>query len=621
MDRGLDLLPRQLSRAFERFARAHRLGLYWRAVGASPRHRLRVLPFLLAVGGCGPSTLFISTSELPEGADWIAVVALSSDGRFLRASGLSRIEDGPLELPGEPLEPKGRAVVLGFAESELNGRVESEETRRKLPLRVATEIEAALPEPLWQVGRAADEEALAVERPRLPFTSDALIPCPPVGSPGSPGVFQIDCATAPCVPNVVQRGCHLELDFRSECGAGRVRGRLDARAGFAPEATSEWFGACAPTPAAPGAFFSLDCREGGERKCGIQGRPAANSDAVSMESLTLVPGAPERASPEDPERLGGSIIPLGEDQLVLFGPPGGGCPAGGPRTLYFVSRPDFSVAGTATVTDCLRHLGLDPVTGGLIGISLSPLAWVRLDTSGRVTERRPIALQHPHVTPAPLAVAYHPASRRWATSFGEPQRDDRRHVEYVSFDADTLARSGGLVVDRPRAEFLAVAWGEVVVLDDDREALRFVTMPDFEDRRAVILAPETERKNHVRLAFFPSIDRVLIRVAGRSRSIVQVDRQGAVSRAFNFETTSLPYSFALAPWDAQGGVLVGLVDDDLQGSGYLSLLRPYTAQFEPGLMRVEGDGPYDLYSDEREPYVYVILRRTGRLLRVRATAD
>lgn len=577
----------------------------------------------LAATACRSDTLFISSLDLPTEGDWLLLATLDASGRFVRASGLAPSREGALRLEGEPLEPDDQLVVMGFREAELEGRVAADEASRALPFRVASERDPILPRPAWQVGRAVVGAVLEPVNTTLALTSEAMLPCPELGASGAPAVFQTDCATAPCVPNVVQDGCRAELDFRSECGAGRVRGRLDARGGLEPALEDEWFGTCAAAEPEPGSPFRLECTKGAERRCEVQGRIVPTSPRVAWDTLRVVPEAPDTTSSADPERLAGAIVPLGEDTLLLFGPPRGSCSSGAPQRLYFIDRGRFSVVRTATVGDCLVHLGPDPspsTTGspGLLAIGVDPLAWVRMDAAGRVVDRQAISLEHQAPSLVPLSVVYHPGTHRLVASFGAPDRDDRRFVEYLSFDADTLAAGGQLLGDGPRAELLGVAWGELVILDDDREALRFVSPLDFTDGRSITLSLEMERRNYVRIGFFPSLDQIAIRVSGRFRSLVLVGRDARPRRAFSFETTSFPYAYAPTPWDSGQSLLMGFYENTgLAPSGYLSLLRPETAQFEPGLTRLEVDTPDDMYSDDRDAYVYVLQRRSGRLLRVR----
>lgn len=573
---------------------------------------------LFPCSACSSDLFFIPSDDLPDEADWWAVVALDSAGLLLRASGLSSARDPTLRVDVEPLAASDRVLVLGFRSSELQGLVDldSLDTLSR-PLRFATEFEPILPEASWQFARAVGEDGLTPDATQLSLTSEASRPCPDVGSAGAPGVFQISCAEQPCIPNVVQRECSLELDFRAECGAGRVFGRSDARGGFTAQAPAEWFGICESKTPAPDASFSLECREGNERTCQILAYPAASRPGIRWDAVRLIPDAPRTAGPEDPELLAGAIIPVGEESLVLFGPPRYTCPPGFEQRLYFVSRADLTFTRTATLSECLNHLGVDPVTGALLGMSAAPFAWVRMDEEGRVTERRPFSLEHPGSRPVPLSVVYHPRSHRMVASFGEPMREDREVVEYVSFDADTLVADARSVVERPRSEYLVVAWDEFIILDDDNEALRFVSLPDFQTDRIITLSRIDERRQYARVGFFPAIDRLGLRIGGRGRSMVLVGPDGRQERVYNFETNGLPYSYALAPWARPAALLVGIHEiDGANSTGALAMLHPETLQYAPGLVPVDGDTPDDMYSGEGDPHTYVLLRRTARLLEV-----
>ena len=585
-------------------------------VALSGRSRV-LLSLRLLIQACGAETTFIDASSFPSAVDWLAVLVEDASGQLVESFGLQPLSGSPVRVELQSASDLDRLVLLGFQQADLEGLVRDfSGSSMARPFRTPMPTEAALPRARWQLSASLEGEGMEADARHRQLGSDALLPCESRGDGVASGVFQASCAAQTCVPLARQVGCQLEIDFRVECGAEVLEGRVTPRGDFEVPAQDGWFGACHPVPPRQGAQFAIECQQAGDETCRVEGGPKAPDADLEWEALSLL-GAPLTSPEPRLPRVAIGIWPLGPDELVMAAPGRGSCDTEQTRQLLFVSRSALELTRSATVSDCIMQLETSADGREVWGASAFPVAILRMDAGGRVLARRALELEAVPADGGPHSMSYDPSTHTLVVVFGPFGLEDPEFVEYVSFDPDTLAMKASKVFHRPRMENAVIAWGSLVTLDDESDTLRFLSLADFAEQRSFQLSPEHARRNYDSLEYSLVLDRLLIRVSGRYRQVMTVGPNDRSSSVINFETQLQPYALAGIGPSSSKRMLVGFGLTTAPAHSMFGVVDLEGERFIPGLSTLDGDHPSFAYSDEREEAAYVLLRSSAQLLKVR----
>lgn len=373
-------------------------------------------------------------------------------------------------------------------------------------------------------------------------------------------------------------------------------------------------GTCEQTEPRAEGELALSCDRPNDPECRIDFFPPEARIPLEVSKLKLVADAEELYTGG---RRAGGLALLNAHELVVFVAARAPCVTGEENRLVFVDRATLSVTRTATTSLCVDLLEKDPSGDGLVGLTRRPVQAVRLDAEGRLLASRAVELLAPDPELESVAWGWHPSRRSAAVWIAIRGSRDQRPHNFVELRWSDLATVGAMVRPGESSFPVAMTAGAFVMVDDDTDRLRYFDRVGGDETAVVPLTGASlTNRSYWAMMRLGDTERLLLFINSPRDSVSLVEASGSFRRLVGNELTQSPYS--AAPLPGHGArLLVGAGHPS--GMAELVVFDPGAGYFLPGRVDLGvQDLPWGTTSDGLDPYVFILMRDTTHLIRVRA---